>query len=319
MTLLLNRTQVESLLDSTALAAKLRDGFISYSNDRTCRGLRTRSSLPAPGTVTVLYPGLVPGAPVYAVKVHAKFPDQRPAIRGVLCLHSLHDGELLAIMDSAHLTAVRTGVAAALAADTLSRPDAGTVAVVGAGVQGRQQLMSLSSLRSIRSVTVYDSSTDAAQQFSVEMSDRLRLLITPADSVEHAVRGADIVLVATWSRTPFIYSSALAPGAHVNSLGADEPGKAELSACAIRSSTFFCDDRDLAVEMGALAGVGLTREHVAAEIGEVLAGTHPGRTSNDQLTVYGSVGLVFQDAVCAWQVYQSAVAKCIGDQIDFLA
>src|SRR5262249_12567779 len=96
-----------------------------------------------------------------------------------------------------------------------------------------------------------------------------------------------IVLAATWAREAFILPGMLAPGTHVTTLGADEPGKAEVSAEVIRAALFVCDDRALAVEMGALGGVGLGPEAVGAELGEVLGGAHPGRTSSEQLTVYG--------------------------------
>jgi ornithine cyclodeaminase len=103
-----------------------------------------------------------------------------------------------------------------------------------------------------------------------------------------------------------------------DTLGPDEPGKAELSAEVIRGSLFICDDRALAAKLGALRGVGLGPDAVAAELGDVFAGRHPGRTSSEQLTVYGGVGLAFQDAVAAWQVYEKAIDRGIGRRLDFL-
>jgi ornithine cyclodeaminase len=155
-TLLLTRSEVESLLDPTALVEPLRAGFIHYSSNAAGRARRVRSNLPGPGTATVLFPGTAPGVPAYTVKVHAKFPAETPAIRGVLCLHDLASGELLAVMDSTYLTAVRTGLAGALAAHVLARPDADVVAVIGAGVQGTHQLRALATLRSLSRVHVYD-------------------------------------------------------------------------------------------------------------------------------------------------------------------
>jgi ornithine cyclodeaminase len=318
-TLLITRGQVEALLDPAAIADPLRRGFIEYSREKRSRGLRVRSDLPSPGTATVLFPGIVAGMPVYTVKVHSKFPEQRPAIRGVLCLHDLEKGDLLAVMDSTHLTAVRTGFTGALAADVLASPGADTIAVLGAGVQGRRQLMSLASFRPIRRVTVYDTADGVAEQFSTEMQHQLGVAVEPVSSPESAVRGAGIVLIATWAREPLLQPGMLSQGAHVTTLGADEPGKVEVSREVICSASFFCDDSDLAVEMGALASTGLTRDQVAAELGEVLAGRHPGRTSADEVTIYGGVGLAFQDAVCAWQVYQAAVQNGVGQAIDFLA
>jgi ornithine cyclodeaminase len=108
------------------------------------------------------------------------------------------------------------------------------------------------------------------------------------------------------------------PGAHITTLGADQPGKAEVAGELLQQALFVCDDRELAVEMGALAGVGLGPEAVGAELGEILAGVHPGRTNADQITVYGSVGLAFQDLVAGWQVYQAAQQAKLGLELDFL-
>jgi ornithine cyclodeaminase/alanine dehydrogenase-like protein (mu-crystallin family) len=296
-TLLITRAQAHRLLDPASVLPALREAFVRHSLDRSSRPLRVRADLPGTeGTATLLFPGSVAGIPAYSVKVHAKFPSQDPAIRGVLCLHALDTGELLAIMDSTYLTAVRTGLAGALAAHVLARPDANTVAIVGAGVQGRHLLASLAALRDIRAIKVYDIVPAAAVAFSEEMSRRLEIAVDPASSVQQAVQDAGVVLMATWSREPLILPGMLVPGAHVTTLGPDEPGKVEVSA-------------------GVLAGSLL----VTAELGEVLAGAHPGRTSAEQITVYGGVGLAFQDVVCAWHIYAAAKEQGVGDKIDFLA
>ena len=318
-TLLLTRSEIASLLDVAALTRQLRAGFIWYSQNRTDRAKRVGASLPGPGTATVLFPGTALELPIYTVKVHAKFPDQEPAIRGVLCLHSAASGDLLAVMDSTLLTAVRTGLSGALAADVLARSDADSVAVIGAGVQGRQQLVSLAAMRPLRHVWAYDITPAAAALFAQQMTEALGVPVRVMRSVASAVRDARIVLAATWSRSPLIESGMLAPGTHVTTLGADEPGKVEVSQAVIRSSAFFCDDGELAVEMGALAGAGLSHDHVAAELGEVLAATHPGRTAGEQITVYGGVGLAFQDAICAGAIYQAAINTGIGSPINFLS
>ena len=319
-TLLLNRSQVEALLDADTLVERLRAGFVAYSSNPIGRALRARSPLAGgTGTATVLFPGSVPGLPVYTVKVHAKFPAEVPAIRGVLCLHDMSSGQLLAIMDSTYLTAMRTGIAGALAADVLARPDADTVAVIGGGVQGSFQLRALARMRRIRRVSVYDTAPDRATAFAGQMARELSLPIDVADSVSDAVRDAGVVLAATWATTPFILPGMLGPGTHVTTLGPDEPGKAEVSADVIRTSVFVCDDRQLAIDLGALRGVGLGPEAIAAELGDVLAGSHPGRMSPEQTTVYGGVGLAFQDAIAAWQVYEKAIAGGAGQRFDYLA
>jgi ornithine cyclodeaminase/alanine dehydrogenase-like protein (mu-crystallin family) len=318
-TLLLTRSDVEQLLDPEALVEPLRAGFVAYSAGPANRALRVHAALdPGAGTATVLFPGTVPALPAYTVKVHAKFPGQTPAIRGVLCLHDVNTGALLAVMDSTYITAVRTGIAGALAAHVLARRDAVNVAVVGAGVQGTFQLRALSRMRMLRDVWVYDLEPDRAVAFAERMAGELGVRIQSASAVADAVRHAGIVLMATWARTPFIERDMLLPGTHLTSLGPDEPGKAEASADVIRASLFVCDDSALAVELGALRGVGLGAEAVAAELGDVLAGRHPGRTSPDEITVYGGVGLAFQDAIAAWHVYEKARARGLARELDFL-
>ena len=325
-TLLLTRSEVETLLDPGAIVPALRRAFVAYSSTTGTRAERARAALPGPGSATVLFPGVAPGVPAYTVKVHAKFPAERPAIRGVLCLHASASGALLAVMDSTHLTAVRTGLAGALAAHVLARADADPVAVVGAGVQGTQQLRALAALRAadaaaapLGRVRVYDVVAERAAAFARALAPEIGVAVEPASSCDAAVRDAGIVLVATWARAPFLVAGMLAPGTHVTTLGADEPGKAEVAAEVLRDALFVCDDRALAAAMGALAGVGLGVDAVAAELGEVLAGTHPGRTSAAEITVYGGIGLAFQDAVAAWAVYEAARRRGVGREIDFLA
>jgi ornithine cyclodeaminase/alanine dehydrogenase-like protein (mu-crystallin family) len=132
------------------------------------------------------------------------------------------------------------------------------------------------------------------------------------------VQESEIILTATWSREPFLYPGMIQRGAHITTLGADQPGKAEVAKELLQQALFVCDDRELAVEMGVLAGVGLGPEIVGTELGEVLAGVHPGRTGADQITVYGSVGLAFQDLVAGWQIYQATRKANIGIEMDFL-
>src|SRR5262249_44727322 len=133
-----------------------------------------------------------------------------------------------------------------------------------------------------------------------------------------AAEAANIIFAATWSRTPFLLPGMLRPGAHISTIGPDEPGKCEVSAEVIRDALFVCDDRELAVSMGAIGGAGLGADAISAELGEVIGGTHPGRTIAEQITIYGGVGLAFQDAVAAWQIYQAALSRGVGREIDFL-
>jgi ornithine cyclodeaminase len=316
-TLLLTRSDVSRNLQALTLLADMREAFRTDALARTVAPQRARAPLHAEGTALVLFPGSLPGIPAYSVKVHAKFPGQSPAIQGVMQLNDLATGALLAVMDSGHLTAVRTGVVGALAADVLARPDASRVALIGAGLQSVLQLKQLRLVRSLSHARVYDTDFARALAFATRMYNELNLPVRVAESIAEAVEDADIVVAATWSRQAFLHPGMVRPGTHITTLGADEPGKAEVSAELLRQSLFLCDHRGLAVSTGAAGAVGLGEDAIHAELGEVIAGMKPGRTSPEQVTVFGSVGLPFQDLAAAWHVYQAAQHDEAVQGVDF--
>lgn len=320
-TLLLTRTDVVRHVEALTLLSEMREAFQADAKVRSVEPQRARSALHAEGSTLVVFPGLLPGIPAYTVKVHARFPGRSPAIQGVVQLHELETGALLAVMDSGHLTTLRTGVVGALASDVLARQDASRVALIGAGPQASMQLKSLRLVRSLNHVRVYDPDLALSIAFATRMYHALNLPVRPAESVEEAVADADIIVTATGtpSHKPFLYPGMLRGGTHLTALGADEPGLAEVSAGLMRQSTFFCDNRALALAMGAPAGVGLGEEVIHAELGEVLAGTKSGRTDAGQVTIFGAVGLPFQDLVAAWHVYQGARHDDTVQRVDFLA
>lgn len=322
-TLVLTRSEIERILVPSALLAALRDAFAAYSTMRTIDSMRIpvplpKESVPAGASGMLLAPGLVPGIPAYSVKVHAKFPGTDPAIRGVLVLHDLSTGVPLAIMESSYLTALRTSLAGALGADVLAVPDARCAAIVGAGVQGRSQLAALRMVRPIEAVRVFDVSTDAVTRFVHDPVCK-DLAVTAAESLEDVLDGAQIVITATWAQSPFLHQRHLRPGMHITTLGADQPGKCEVSADALAAAVLVVDDRKLALEMGAAGGARLGMESIHAELGEVIAAKRTGRESPDQVTVFGSVGLAFQDLVAGWLAYNLALEQKIGRRVDLLA
>jgi ornithine cyclodeaminase/alanine dehydrogenase-like protein (mu-crystallin family) len=322
-TLLLTRSDIAGLLEPRSLLAALRDAFAVYSIRRAVDAMRIPVPLPpqeaaAGASGMLLAPGLVPGIPAYSVKVHAKFPGQDPAIRGVLVLHDLITGAPLAVMESSYLTALRTGLTGALGAEALALPDARTAAIIGAGAQGRSQLAALRLVRPIAAVRVFDLVPAAAERFVSDPACE-GLAVAAATSLEEALDGAEVVVTATWAREPFLFWRHLCPGTHVTTLGPDQPGKCEVAADALKAAIVVVDDRQLAVEMGAVGGAGLGHEAIHAELGEVLAGTRPGRMDVREVTVFGSVGLAFQDLAAGWLAYTLARQRGIGRGVDLLA
>jgi len=319
--LILTAADIRDLLDPRELLPELREAFAKYSTQRTVPARRFPVVLPETAATgaggMVLAPGIIPGVPAYTVKVNAKFPDAVPAIKGVILLHDMTSGDLLAILDSSHITAVRTGLAGAIAADVLARKDASRVAIIGAGTQGHVQLRSLALVREISAVSVFDTIPGTAEHYAAEDHAGISCEIRLASSVGEAVERADIIITCTWATEPFLFDGMVAPGTHITTLGPDSPGEAEVDAGLIRKSLFVCDDRDLAIEMGAIGGVGLGADAIHAEIGEVIAGTKIGRSSADQITIFGSVGLAFQDLAASWLVYGKAREANLGRWVVF--
>jgi ornithine cyclodeaminase/alanine dehydrogenase-like protein (mu-crystallin family) len=311
MTILLSASDLDRLLDPKQLLEDLRAAMIAYSAPGAVPGLRAHSAIPssAPHSVMMVFPGLVPGIPAYTVKINAKRPTATPSVRGLIALIDLESGALLSVMDSIVITRLRTALTGALAADVLARRDVATVAVLGAGVQGRAQLRALALVRRFRSVRVFDTYPERAAALIEELRSELGADMTAASSVEDAVGEADVVITATWAKAPIVRKGMVRPGAHITAIGADEPGKAEIAADLIIASTFVCDDATLAVSMGALAGVGLGVDAVHATLGEVLAGRKAGRTSENELTIFGSVGLPCQDLPAAWMAFTRATGN----------
>ncbi|GIG66333.1 ornithine cyclodeaminase family protein [Phytomonospora endophytica] len=316
MTVLLTRTAVDGLIDPDGVLAALRAGFTAA--DPAAPPLRVRTSLPGPGTATALLPGLLPDVPAYTVKVNAKFPGAAPALRGVVCLHDVSDGTLLALLDSSSVTSWRTGLAAAIATDALAGPD-GTVAVIGAGAQARVVLAGLAALRRLTRLIVCDADSSRAMAFALEHEASLGVPVEMAPTPAKAAALASIVITATWAREPLLGAADLRPGMHVTTLGADEPGKAEITAEALRAARVVVDDVRLAVAMGALGNVGLDEGDAVGTLGEVLRGGVAARETDGDVTVYAPVGLPWQDLAVAWPVYGAAVGAGRQREIDFLA
>ncbi|AOR30775.1 ornithine cyclodeaminase [Streptomyces fodineus] len=311
MTRVLTRTDLEALLEPAACLAALREGFRA-ADAAAVPGQRVRTDLPFPGTATALIPGLLPGIDAYTAKVNAKFPGARPALRGVICLHSGADGELLALLDSATVTAWRTGLAAALGTALLAPAGYDVLGVIGAGAQAELTLRGLESECRPGQLVVHDTDSGRAAAFAARYGGRV------LDSAGAVAKAADTVLLATWSRTPLLALADTRAGQHFTSLGTDEPGKRELAPDLLDAALLIVDDEELAARMGALAAPGLTRTTADATLTDVLRGTHPGRTSARQRTVYAPVGLPWQDLALTWLAWREAERRGVGATIDLL-
>jgi ornithine cyclodeaminase/alanine dehydrogenase-like protein (mu-crystallin family) len=220
------------------------------------------------------------------------------AHQGGVLLHDGETGELRALLNASPITAIRTAAVSAVATRALARRGARTVAIIGAGVQAKAHADAMRAVLDEPEIRIWSRSTGG--------------------SAEEAVRGADVVCTCTTSAGPVVQHEWLAPGTHVNAVGASVPTSRELEEETIRAATLVVDRRESALnEAGELLIPGFGEERIAAELGEVLTGAHPGRTSDDELTVFKSLGLAVEDLAAAELVVRLAREQGAGTEVDF--
>jgi ornithine cyclodeaminase/alanine dehydrogenase-like protein (mu-crystallin family) len=224
--------------------------------------------------------------------------------QGQVILADGETGELRALLDASAVTAIRTAAVSALATRLLARKEARVLGIVGTGVQARKHLESIPLVRPIQRVLVAGRTRDGSQRFVDEMNRSASLELHAADSAEAAVRAADIVVTATDSPTPVIKREWLRPGTHVNAVGASRPATWEIDPRIYEDAIAFCDRREsLQAEAGdylqAVANGFMPRVDAVGELGELVIGKRPGRTSDDQITLFRSLGLAIEDLAAA--------------------
>ncbi|MGB9842680.1 MAG: alanine dehydrogenase [Candidatus Bathyarchaeales archaeon] len=260
---------------------------------------------------------------VAAVKIVNSHPDNpsrfsMPTVSATVLLLDPRNGALLAIMGGTSLTAIRTAAAGGIAIKYLANKDAEIASFIGAGVQARAQLQALLLTRpNLKEIRVCDISLKAAEAFAAEAKSKAaNCQLTIVGSEQEAVQGADIVITTTPSRKPVVFNSWVSEGTHFNCIGADAPLKEEIDPAILKRAKIVVDDWEQAAHSGEInvpiaKGI-LAKKDVWAELGEIVAGAKPGRTSKEEITVFDSTGLAIQDAATAELVYRKALAKQIG-------
>jgi ornithine cyclodeaminase/alanine dehydrogenase-like protein (mu-crystallin family) len=254
---------------------------------------------------------IMPGNPARGLDAH----------QGLVTLFDGESGVPTAILDAAAITEIRTAAVTAVATGLLARRDARTLAILGAGTQARAHLRALARVREFERLRVY-APTGAHARALIEQAGDVRAELTVAESAEDAVRGADVVVTATSSREPVLRRDWLKPGAHVNAVGASTPQAREIDTATVAASALFCDSREslrneagefqLAIREGLITG----QEHVRAELGEVLAGTAPGRRDAAELTLFRSLGLAVEDLAAAECAVAAATSRGLGTEVE---
>lgn len=312
---------VEELLDPAGCVAAMEEAFRALAGGRV--HLPLRPVVRPPGEPSLL--GLMPvhragERAAYALKAICIIPDNPTRgldpHQGTVTLFDGVTGQAIAVLNAAPITAIRTAACSALATRALARPDARVLAVVGAGHQARAHLRVLPAVLAFEEVRVASRNPHNARALAAETG------AVACTSVEQALRGADVVVTATSAAEPVLRREWLSPGAHVNAVGACFPDTRELDAATVAASAFFVDRRDSAEnESGdyllALREGAIGPNHIRAELGEVLTGAKPGRSSPEEITVFESLGLAVQDLFAAEYVVRRAGELGRGAVVEF--
>jgi ornithine cyclodeaminase/alanine dehydrogenase-like protein (mu-crystallin family) len=241
--------------------------------------------------------------------------------QGGVMIFDPKNGSPLALCEAGAITAVRTAAVSALATDKLARPDAVTATILGAGTQASSHIEAMLAVRPIERIRVWSRDADKVQAFAKEQAVRHGVTVEAAADIASAIAGADIVCTTTSAREPVLFAEMLEPGMHINAVGASIPSWREIDPGVLPLVSLFTDRREsLRNEAGEFIDAvktGLVEQGlVVPEIGEVLNGDHPGRTSETEITLFRSLGLAVEDIASAELVYQRAVEGGVGTHAD---
>lgn len=307
----IDREEVTRRLTYEKCIPIVRDAMVAFSRGQTKQLLRSIIPL-ADGRMFGVMPGAMGERAVFGAKLISVFPENFArgiqSHQGLVILFDPKSGAPVCAAHAGEITAIRTAAASAVATDVLARRNSRHLAILGYGEQAATHVRAISMVRKLESITIWGRSPERAEAFVERMQAELSCPISKAATVREAVSDADVVCTVTAAPEPILNGEWIRPGTHVNVVGSGFAGPAEVDNELVVRSRFFVDSREGVLEQGAeflrakAAGL-VTDNHIVAEIGQVLAGDVAGRRSDDEITVYKSLGHVVQDLASAWALY----------------
>ncbi len=322
-TRLLNHKEIRTLLPMADCIDVVADALQGLAAGDAALPLRSIVWLPEKIGALGSMPSTM-GNQVFGSKVISVFPGNASSPydshQGVVLLFEGEHGRLVAILDATEITAIRTAAASGLATRTLARKDAGDLAILGTGAQARTHLQAMAAVRELRRVRVW-SRSGRGREFADSAAGLAPVLVEVVDSAMDAVQGADLVCTVTDSKEPVLRADWLSPGAHLNAVGACTPNAREVDSATMARASLFTDCREsffhepgdflIARQEGMV-----TDEALKGELGEVLVGTVEGRTSDEEITLFESLGISIEDLAAAQFVYERAKEHGRGTTIE---
>jgi ornithine cyclodeaminase len=318
--------EVRALLPMSECVELMHRTMIAVSEGRALLPLRSVLVMPDGRGMMGNMPGFLAEPECFGVKLVSLMPHNKPpqysSHLGLVILFESEHGCPVALLDAAEITAIRTAAASGMATRLLARPDAGDLALLGAGEQAQSHLAAMLAVRALRRVRVWARDSGKAAAFAAAEASRHGIAIETSASVQEAVAGADIICTLTKAREPILLGDWLSPGVHLNVVGSSVATTAEIDIPAVVKARFFVDYRDSTIHEGgeylrALRVQAITPEHILAEIGEVANGSKVGRRSASDVTLYKSLGIAPQDLASAHFLLEKARASGVGQIIEF--
>jgi alanine dehydrogenase len=316
VTLILTETEVDDLLDMPSTLEAVESVLRARAEGRATNRARRRVALPKSGLNF-----MAAGAPEIGALGLKAYSVARTGARFYTMLFDPEGGELLSIMQSDKLGQMRTGAASGVATKYLAREDANTLGLYGAGWQAESQLEAIAAGRDLERVIVYSRREESRKLFAEKMGERLGMEIETTHAADEPA-AQDIVVTATSSREPVLLGEWLRPGAHVNAAGSNFLFKSEIDREVVRRASFVCVDsrEELGLEAGDLVQpleTGLILPEAVYELGQVIAEQVEGRRGPEDITLFASQGLALEDIAAARVVYDRAVERDVGRDIEF--
>jgi ornithine cyclodeaminase/alanine dehydrogenase-like protein (mu-crystallin family) len=310
----IDREEVAKRLTYDLCIPIVRDAMIAFSRGETRQLLRSIIPL-SEGRLFGVMPGAMGAHAPFGAKLISVFPENFSrgiqSHQGLVILFDPESGAPVCVLHAGEITAIRTAAASAVATDALARRDACRMALLGYGEQAASHARAIGKVRHLESIVVWGRSLERARVFAKRMQAEIGLPVVTAEDVKEAVAEADIVCTVTSAAEPILKGEWVRPGTHLNLVGSSYAGPAEVDSELVVRSRFFVDSREGVLNQGAeflrAKSAGLVGdEHILAEIGQVLAGEVEGRRSEEEITVYKSLGHIVQDLATAWALYSQS-------------
>ena len=324
----LGAADIRRLISMAEAIEVVKEAFIQLSEKKARAPVRTSLPVGVQGEAALIMPAFLEGSRALGAKLVTVFPGNPkaglPATQALVFLVDAETGGPLAVLEGTYLTRLRTGAATGAATQLLSRSEAETLAVFGAGGQALAQALGVLAVRKIREVRIFDLLPKRAEELKEELGRQTGLQqvrISRAGSAEQAAGGADILVTATTSRTPVFRGRTLGPGVHINAIGAFTPEMQEVDEETILRSRVFVDSVEACLEEAGDLIIPLKkglfrREDIQGELGEVASGKKAGRRTREEITYFKSVGNAVQDVSVAQALFRRAAEKGVGSEIE---